>query len=180
MEHTIATMLDVEPTPFVIHYAANQRGTSGVRVWRDSAGQMVDRRIELTADARDALRFLIAHELVHWCKSGPWDRLPHTIEEGFADYVALNLAPEFAIERRELFEARLKAASTEEMREVLVVDARDWPALPDDSKLLAYAVGFRVVEAVGLDGLRALCVRADAEQLPTIPPSWIVGWLSDR
>jgi hypothetical protein len=62
-------------------------------------GCNADGRIIMTAKARPHERFVLAHELVHWQLSGTWRTLPHTMQEGLADRIAVELAPETRIER---------------------------------------------------------------------------------
>lgn len=62
-------------------------------------------RIQLGFDALVDLRAILVHELVHWyARQSPFSSLPHFMEEGLADYIALEfsraangLDPEFTL-----------------------------------------------------------------------------------
>lgn len=174
--HDVCARLGVElAPPFVIEHVS---GTNvlGLDVQRDSADRIVSRRIVIgDAPLLKQARFSVAHELVHWYASDPWDRLPHAIEEGLADYIALQLAPEFRDARLEEL-ARRRAEMTPERRErAIALTEREWNGAPKETRSDAYAVGYEVVERLGIEALRELCVQAREQGLARVPLVWIEG-----
>jgi len=172
----VCAALRVEQTPpFVIHHVPG-RSAAGMLVERDGDGNVRDRRIEIGDRALDVCpRFLVAHELVHWYMQGVWEHLPHAVEEGLADYIALQLVPE-AREQRLAEHAETLANMTPERREkALEVSERTWATTPREVRSDAYAVGFEIVERFGIEGLRELCERAQREGRERVPITWIDG-----
>lgn len=118
-----------------------------------------DRRME-------SLDGLLAHEIVHWHAFGTpmqWN-LPHVVYEGLADYVSAALVPEWASDRRALFNRLLDAARARgDLPNVISrarLNARQWTAHPSNDRMHElYALGFTLVERIGLDELRAAAGR---------------------
>lgn len=177
LAHRVTSILGVPPEPkFVVYYDDRAEGYEGqLRVWRDSNGQITSRRVELGADSRRGLHYILAHELVHHYATGPWERLPHTIEEGLADCIALQIAPEFRAERLAFYAERSEGMSEAEARDLLALTSADRDKFSEATRRGMYTVGFRVVEQLGIDGLRRLCERAEREDEPTIPLDWILA-----
>ncbi len=168
----VCARLGVEPTdPFVIHDAPGSQ-RSGVAVRRD--GDRIVERFILLGNAPDELpqRFIIAHELVHWYATAPWDRLPHTVEEGLADYLAAELAPEFRDNIAEDHDWILQTLTPERRERAYIVDQRDWPKTPKSARDDTYSIGFEICRRLGVEGVRALCVRAENEGRKFVPIEW--------
>lgn len=116
----------------------------------EARGTCFERHIEVIPSA---VEYHLAHELVHWYVPGsPYDELPHFVEEGLADFVALELLG-------------LTEARKEEHRRIgdltvradgLNADDRTWSELPADEERMLTRLGFEVVSRVGLDRLRTL------------------------
>jgi hypothetical protein len=172
----VCEVLGVEMAPpFVIEEVSGLDG-AGVDVKRDSADRIVSRRIVLGGAAmRVQANRIVVHELVHWYKADPWDRLPHVVEEGLAEYISLIFAPEFRDPRvAELAECR--ANLTPERRErALAVNRHNKDLIPKDERTEIYAVGYEIVERLGIDGVRALCVKAREQGLELAPLEWFEG-----
>lgn len=171
----VCTKLGVEPEPPFVIYHVSGSESLGLAVWRDG-DEIVERRIVIgDAALRDQARFSVAHELVHWYASAPWDRLPHAIEEGLADYIAVHVAPEFRDERIAELDRRLASITPERREQALAVSERTWATTPREVRSDAYAVGFKVVQRFGIEGLRELCERAQREGRERVPIAWIEG-----
>ncbi len=168
----VCARLGVEPAePFVIHHApGGQR--NGVAVRRD--GDRIVERFILLGDAPDELRlrFITAHELIHWYATAPWDRLPHTVEEGLADYLAAELAPAVRDNVADNHDWNLGTLTPERRKRAWIVDQRDWPKTPQSACDDAYSIGFEICRRLGVDGVRALCVRAEREGHEFVPIEW--------
>ena len=171
----VCTKLRVAPEPpFVIHYVSGSESL-GLAVRRDG-DRIVERRIVIgEAALRDQARFSVAHELVHWYASAPWEHLPHAVEEGLADYIAVHIAPEFRDERVAELERRLSSITPERREQALDVSERTWATTPRDVRSDAYAVGFEIVQRLGIEGLRELCECAQREGRERVPTTWIEG-----
>lgn len=158
----VAAQLDVKPQPFVIHLYGYDLDQAGIRVWRNSANEIVDRRIDLGRDMLPILRFALAHEMVHWHIAGTaWDRLPHFAEEGLADFVALQLAPECQDQRLRAYRARAARGLDAPVKEVLSLSPEQWNSSNDSLKESTYVLGYFIVERIGITALRRLCEDAD-------------------
>jgi hypothetical protein len=119
--HDVCAKLGVELAPqFVIEHL------SGTDVQRDSADRIISRRIVIgDVPLRAQARFSVAHEFIHWYASAPWDRLPHAIEDGLADYFALQIAPEFRNVRVAELEQRLVEMTPARRAAALGVNERE-------------------------------------------------------
>jgi hypothetical protein len=171
----VCTKLGVAPEPPFVIYHVSGSERLGLAVRRDG-DEIVERRIVIGDVAlRDQACFSVAHELVHLYASAPWDRLPHTIEEGLADYIALQLAPEFRDKRVAELERRLASITPERRARALAVTERAWATTAREVRSDAYAVGFEIVQRCGIEGLRYLCQRAQREGRERVPITWIEG-----
>lgn len=161
----VCRLLGVEPRSFVIHaYADDADHAGGIRVERDRHGQIIGRTIELRAGVWSAPRFLIAHEITHWSVAGsPWDRLPHAAEEGLCDFVAGQVAPKSRDERVLDLKARAARGLDAPIDDVLALTSRTWEHADAGAKTSAYALGYFLVERIGLERLRRLCESGVAQ-----------------
>lgn len=112
-------------------------------------------RIELDADlaAGPWLERAVAHELVHWYGDDTWvAELPHFVEEGVAEHVALELAGGGieAVEGRP------------DWRALLHTRFEEWRGLPRAEARRRYAWAYELVRRVGLERVRELA-GADVE-----------------
>ncbi len=172
----VAELLGVEPQPYVLWFEREVASGAGVRVWRDRAGRIVDRRIELGADAREVLPYALAHELVHWHMGGTlWDALPQTLEEGLADHLGVLLVPEARAEREAWLREHVRAAHAFDWDALFALTERDWAQTPRATKDATYVLGRFLVERIGLAELRALCERAVAADLARVPQPWVLA-----
>jgi len=168
----VCAELGVDRTPpFVIHHIPSHHAV-GLLVARDDAGNVIDRRIHIGDESVAQANFAIAHELVHWYASGPWERLPHALEEGLADWIALELVPEWREIREAELDAILAEITPERRALALAIRERTLEATPAQVRSDSYAVGYEVVRRLGVARMRALCERAEAEQLARAPLEW--------
>ena len=123
--------------------------------------------IEETVD--DLVR-VVAHELVHWYALGPWERLPPGIEDGLAHHVGRAFAG--------LVDVRIESPTWEDLDLALQPDPRRWRReITGEAALAALWV---VCKTGGVEPLRAMCLRAQAEGHATIPPLWFLDHLDAR
>lgn len=141
----------------------------------DLLGMRNSRFIVLRADAPCALRFLLAHELVHWYADWAWDCLPIAIEEGLADTVACRLDPEFGA-RRMAFLAGFSPLSAADVDRLLRVERGHEHRLPCREREQLYLVGRQIVDALGVDQLRSRC-DADGGSRRQPPIEWFASAL---
>ncbi len=168
----VSAELGVERTPqFVIHHIPSHHAI-GLLVARDGEGKILDRRIHIGDESVAQAPFAIAHELVHWYASGPWERLPHALEEGLADWIALQLVPEVRAIREAELDAILAEITPERRALALAISKRTWAATPTQVRSDSYAVGYEIVRRLGVARMRALCERAESEQLARAPLVW--------
>ncbi len=99
---------------------------------------------DVGALGRTARTYYVVHELVHFHAQREWELLPDPVEEGLAELVATTLVPE----GREHVERRFRDG-----------DARE-------------AEGWRIARRLGVDGLRALALRARVQGLEEVPMEW--------
>jgi hypothetical protein len=171
--HRTAAQLGVPPkVGFVVHYDDSVEGPNGIRVWRDRRGKVIDRRIELGGDSRDSQDFCVAHEMVHWNLQGVWTRLPVTVEEGLADYIALHLVPEFRDERERELRERLSNLDPELIDRAWMLEHATREDTAPEVRSAAYAIGFDIVRRLGVDELRRLCALAESSGHAVVPREW--------
>jgi hypothetical protein len=109
-----------------------------------------ERRIELSPIVGE---YHVLHELVHWYMPGSaFDGLPHFVEEGLCDFVALDMLG--------MVEGRRREHDTIERLTVplasLDVNSRNFVRLPGKTRENLTRLGFEVVSRLGLDRVRAL------------------------
>jgi hypothetical protein len=172
LAHRVCERLDIELTPpFVIYHYFDSEAT-GVLVERKK-DRMVDRWILIGEFAlRYQPRFTVAHELVHWYVCPPWDRLPHVVEEGLADFIAIEFDPRLGSVRVPELEHRIAEITAERRTRTYAITNRTMERTPEDVKSDMYAVGFEIVRRLGLERLRELCERAEREALAEAPIEW--------
>jgi len=148
---------------------------AGVRVWRDRGG-VTQRRIEIGRGIREeALPATLVHELTHWYMTPPWDRLPVALEEGFADFVTLMLAPGSRPGRFERYRQVLSDPAWPDPRKLLSVTRREAPRVPRRVREKAYAIGYILTHKIGIDPLRQLCSRSGEAGFDQIPPDALLA-----
>lgn len=170
----ICAWLRVEPAPPFVIWHVPRVEAADFLVERDRDGAILSRRIEIgDFMARRQTRFAVGHELVHWYARGVWDRLPHAVEEGLADELALRCSEELRGVRAMEFTAALASLTPERRARALALDERSWKDVSAEACSDAYAVGFEIVQRVGVDNLRALCERAENEGVERVPSAWL-------
>jgi len=123
--------------------------------------------IEETVD--DLVR-VVAHELVHWYALGPWERLPPGIEDGLAHHIDRAFAG--------LVDVRIEPPAWEDLELALQPDPARWRReITGEAALAALWV---VCKTGGVEPLREMCQRAQAEGHETIPPLWFLDHLDAR
>ncbi len=143
-----------------------------VEVWLDPEwsrhATTFERCIVLNPSGRriEVVDWILAHELVHWHADGtPLQRhLPHVIYEGLAERVAVDLVPRWEDDRRSLYERLIGLARERGELSALIVragmDKYEWVSLPSDDGLYElYALGFTLVDRIGVDALRDAAER---------------------
>ena len=126
-------------------------------------GMQFERCVVLRADAMRFPEFFLTHELVHWYAVGtPWSRLPKVVEEGLADHAVCQLLPEYEGDRRNrhsLVYSAFRQGSIEiDLLALLREDWEDWEDFNESDYAVLYAVGFAIVERIGIDALHQLCL----------------------
>lgn len=131
------------------------------------------------------LRFLLAHELAHHYLPRAWHRLPAVVEEGIADAIGMEAEPSVVAERLRTYEQAIEATLSSPARRasgLAALHARgdQIAALPQEEHLFVAAVGFLLVDRVGLGGLQALVVRAERLGGGPVPLMWVLQAARDR
>jgi len=144
------------------------------------------RRIRIEALAEPATdRYLLAHELVHAALGSDWSTLPGMLEEGLAEALAFELAPEAPVfEARHVRQLAALTKSGEHfeleagLRRDLELDLEGVFRLPDDRKRRVYAFGTFFAEWLGPTELVRLCASQRARAKGRIPADEILrdGW----
>lgn len=141
----------------------------------DAIGVCFERRIELMAAGTIEPTCLI-HELVHWYIPGsPFEGMPHFLQEGLCDFVALGFMGLLEARRREndaIGALTVPSAS-------LGMGTRDWFDLPRETRQDLSRLGFEVVSRLGLDRTEALAA-ARAEPLGYIQEAQIAISQAER
>jgi hypothetical protein len=170
----ICSSLNVEPEPPFVIWHMPEMKAAGLLVERDLADKILGRWVEIgDVMAREQTRFAVAHELVHWYARGTWDRLPHAVEEGLADELGLEFAPEWRDIREAELAHRLASMTQQRRARTFEVTERTFDGASEEIRLDAYAVGFEIVHRIGIDGLRLFCERAAVENLKRVPSEWL-------
>ena len=169
----------------------------GATRWRGELGQRGEAWIELAlGEDPGEQRFLIGHELTHALLDATWQELPQIVEEGLADHVGERASPECGAARRlahairlcswtgpglaivrageppETLFARLDLESLPEPVAMLELDGRSYHDVkPAENRELLYALGYLIVERIGLVKLRELCAAAQAAGEKHVAPA---------
>lgn len=110
-------------------------------------------RIQLGNDALLDLPGILVHELVHWyARESPYDGLPHFIEEGLAEYLALELT---RVANGHDAESSLSGSFSVSIREFSMT-GREARSLPPEKIVSLRDVGCLVVSGLGLERVREL------------------------
>jgi hypothetical protein len=148
-------------------------------------------------------RFVIAHELAHAWLAPAWNPLPQILEEGLADLAAVHADPQAGVCRRLFHGLRLVTWAGIGWPYVTVRDGRkeagmlrmgkteaglptlarmlelDGTSYQDvggsDNENLLYAIGFALVQQIGVPELERLCARAIDEGRAQIPADWLLA-----
>jgi len=121
------------------------------------------------------LRFVIAHELVHWYAAGSWNLLPHLVEEGLATTIALRLAPERSDLRRIAYHWYVRWALEGrtppfDLDFAFSLTGASWETLEGDPRVMSlYGLGLVVAEWIGVDRLHQMCLDAQRHGLARVP-----------
>ncbi len=147
-------------------------------------------------------RFVIAHELAHSWLAPEWNPLPQILEEGLADMAGASADPEagvcrrlfhglrlvtwagigwpYVVERNGKKEAgMLHMGKTEQglpdLAAMLALDGNSYHDVGgEQNENLLYAVGYALVQQIGVPKLKELCERALQSGLPQIPADWVL------
>jgi len=192
-----ATPVEVYCVPVERCYGEGRNLTSGVPGQRQSQCIEIDIGREFAWE-----RFVIAHELAHYWLAPEWNVLPQILEEGLADMAGERADPQAGVCRRLFHGLRLVTWAGIGWPYVLEHDGRHEagmlhlgkpePGLPDfgtmleldgtnyhdvggeQNENLLYAVGYALVEQLGVPKLAQLCARARVEGLTQIPADWVL------
>ncbi len=113
---------------------------------------------------------ILAHEFVHWHSEGSamQRNLPHVVMEGVSEWIAVDLTAEWSQARRVQFDRLLDAVRQRGDLPLLTSRlslSRDaWSNLSGPELHETYALGFALVDRIGVDALREA-----AEQGPVSP-----------
>jgi len=147
-------------------------------------------------------RFVIAHELAHSWLAPEWNVLPQILEEGLADMAGERADPQAGVCRRLFHGLRLVTwagigwpyvlerdgkqeagmlhlgkpeQGLPELGAMLELDGSTYHEVGgEQNENLLYAVGYALVQQIGVPKLARLCERARAEGLPQIPADWVL------
>ena len=147
-------------------------------------------------------RFVIAHELAHAWLAPEWNVLPQMLEEGLADLAGERADPQAGVCRRLFHGLRLvtwagigwpyvlerdgeKEAGMlhlgkpeqglPELGAMLELDGRNFHDVGgEQNENLLYAVGYALVQQIGVPKLAQLCARARTANLTQIPADWVL------
>ena len=142
-------------------------------------------------------RFVLAHELAHAWLAPEWNPLPQILEEGLADMAGARADPEAGVCRRLFHGLRLvtwagigwpyqverngkqeagmlRTGKPEQglptLADMLELDGTSYHEVGgEQNENLLYAVGYALVQQIGVPTLKELCERALAEGLAQIP-----------
>lgn len=175
---TLPSTRHLERVCVLVHEGTEGRTNRGV-----STSDRIELRLDPHLDAAGwrSLVFLLTHELSHHYLSDEWRTLPAVIDEGLADFMAMRAETSMATDRRlahlvlltdalsdpESFESFL--ARVDVSREELFHEESD------ERKALLTALGWYLVDRIGIDGLAALVEAARAESLKSVPWPWILA-----
>jgi hypothetical protein len=116
----------------------------------------------------------LAHELSHWFSDDVWRLLPGVVEEGLADHVATLVVPVEASRRlnARIFEVP-ELVDRSSFRQACSKDLTFEGELSLGDQERLRAIGHVAAAAIGIQGLREMCVRTEAAKLATVPADWI-------
>jgi hypothetical protein len=148
-------------------------------------------------------RFVIAHELTHTWLAPEWNPLPQILEEGLADLAGARADPEAGVCRRLFHGLRLvtwagvgypyvlerngrkeggmlRLGNPEKglptLAAMLELDGTSYHEVGgEQNENLLYAVGYVLVQEIGVPKLKELCARALAEGRAQIPADWVLA-----
>jgi len=116
----------------------------------------------------------LAHELSHWFRDETWERLPHALEEGLAEYVASLVVPvESSIHMQAFVVALPEDIGVEGFRSACEATFEAQADRTFEEELRIRSIGLAVASAIGVEPLRGLCERAAQEGFAKIPFEWI-------
>jgi hypothetical protein len=131
--------------------------------------------IVLGPESRPIEEFTLAHELSHWFHDVTWARLPYLLEEGLAEQVASLVAPPSESKSLYIFAFRIpEDTDIEDFRSACEEMRLDEVNRSYEDEVRIRALGFAAASAIGVEGLRALCERAERAGFDTVPTDWIV------
>jgi len=192
-----AAALDVYCVPVERCYGEGRNLTSGDPGLRELQCIEIDIGREFAWE-----RFVIAHELAHAWLAPQWNVLPQILEEGLADLAGERADPQAGVCRRLFHGLRLVTwagigwpyalerdgeqevgllhlGRTEpglpELGEMLELDGREYHEVGgEQNENLLYAVGYALVQQIGVPKLAQLCADANAAGLAQIPAEWVL------
>lgn len=141
-------------------------------------------------------RVALAHELVHALEGPVWGTLPAVIQEGMADWIAVQVAAENVAAQRVARAIRLASWLTHGMKiptrsgaKIRIIASVGDPPPPQRALKIPhgwirranvnayhalYAFGFFLVDRIGIAHLRDLSIRATEAGLGRIPGDWLL------
>jgi hypothetical protein len=131
--------------------------------------------VVLGLSSRSLEDFCLAHELSHWFGDETWQRLPYALEEGLAEQVATLVVPPRS--SKHLYSLSFvvpEEEGIEGFRAACAAISEDRTNREHIEELRVRAFGFAAASAIGVEGLRALCERAEREGFDKVPTDWIV------
>jgi len=118
-----------------------------------SHGTCFSSHIEITPRGMRVHEYVLAHEACHWYIAGSrFDGLPLWVEEGLCDWIAYDVLGLLEGRRMELEDDVTSAIHLEHLH----YDAVGWDRLTGRETDALYALGFRVVDRLGLERLAEL------------------------
>ncbi len=108
---------------------------------------------------------ILTHEFVHWhAKGTPLQRnLPHLALEGLCEWIAADLNSQWTADRHKMYSERLSAAREggylPHVVSQLSLSLEDWLETSGDERYDTYALGFALVDSIGVDVLREAAER---------------------
>ncbi len=108
---------------------------------------------------------VLTHEFVHWHASGTLlqQNLPHVALEGMCEWIAADLTSKWKADRHKMYSERLSTAREggylSHVVSQLGLSLEDWLDLSGDELYDTYALGFALVDSIGVDVLREAAKR---------------------
>ncbi len=180
--------------------SAGGAAASGSTRWLGDPARREQAWIELAlGEDADEQRFLLGHELAHALFDETWQVLPQIVEEGLADHAGEAASPACGAARRlahairlcswtgpglairgegrepQTFYARLEPDLLPTPERMLELDGRSYHDVkPPENRELLYAVGYLIVERIGVPRLREMCVAAHAAGQQKLAPAQLL------